>query len=188
MPHWELLLIPLIALGVWILSTIFRSVEDEREKNRPRRSGEQGNRPRPTASRRPVTDLDRFLEDARRRREGPPRRAPEPRPAPRVERPVSRPVPTLEALPAAVPTPRSVPEVWRAPVPQVLPVAPPPLPLPEIPLAVPPPAGAARPARPVSPFLTQLAGLLQKKDSLRAALVLREIFDRPLCDRPRSRE
>src|SRR5947209_4681140 len=61
--HWEILIIPLIAVGVWLLGTIFRGVEEERQKARPRRPGEGG------PMRRPVTDLDRFLEEARRRRE-----------------------------------------------------------------------------------------------------------------------
>jgi hypothetical protein len=95
---WEVLLIPIIALAVWILSSIFRSVEDEREKNKPRRTPSEGGRLRvPPPQRRPVTDLDRFLEDARRRREAaqprPPAEATAPRPEPRVERPPERPVP-----------------------------------------------------------------------------------------------
>src|SRR5262249_53877723 len=88
--HWEVLIIPLIAIGVWVLSTIFKSVEDERQKERLRRGpGSQGGGPRP---RRPVTDLDRFLEEARRRRQT----AAQPRPEPVQEvrpRPSEQPPP-----------------------------------------------------------------------------------------------
>src|SRR5579872_5684220 len=96
--HWEVLIIPLIALGVWILGTIFRT-EEEKAKGRPRRPGEGGGR---SPQRRPTTELDRFLEEARRRREAaerrqqpePSARPPEPRPQvvrpPAPARPVER--------------------------------------------------------------------------------------------------
>jgi hypothetical protein len=41
-------------------------------------------------------------------------------------------------------------------------------------------------ARPKSPVLNQLAGLLRNRESLRVAFVLNEIFDRPKCKRMRS--
>src|SRR5436309_830911 len=64
--HWEIFLIPLIAMGVWLLGTIFRNAEEERARMARRPPGEGGLR---VPQRRPVTDLDRFLEEARRRRE-----------------------------------------------------------------------------------------------------------------------
>ena len=52
--RWEILIIPLIALGVWVLGTIFRGAEDERQKAlRQRRPGG----PRPP-QRRPATEAD----------------------------------------------------------------------------------------------------------------------------------
>ncbi len=68
--HWEILIIPLIALGVWLLGTLFKN-ENEVAKRGPRRPGSPAGRP---PGRRPVTDLDRFLEEARRRREAEERR------------------------------------------------------------------------------------------------------------------
>src|SRR5947209_3848958 len=85
--HWEILIIPLIALGVWILGTLFRGVEDERQRNRPRRPGEGGSRVPP---RRSGTDLERFLEESRRRREAAER-------APASEEPFFLPSPPLPA-------------------------------------------------------------------------------------------
>jgi outer membrane biosynthesis protein TonB len=113
--HWEVLIIPLIAIGVWVLSTIFKGVEDERQKERLRRGpGNQGGGPRP---RRPVTDLDRFLEEARRRRQtaAQPRLAEpvqEVRPRPSEQQPTPpppRPVPVPpRAAPARTERPRPV--------------------------------------------------------------------------------
>jgi hypothetical protein len=99
--QWEVLIVPLIALGVWILSTLFKGEEDERV--RQRRPGFDG---APGVPRRPVTDLDRFLEEARRRREtGERPREAAPRPAPPQSQPrVSRP-----ALPSASSPPRATP-------------------------------------------------------------------------------
>src|SRR5262245_43473698 len=86
---WELLLIILVPLGVWFLSTVFKG-EDDRPGNRPPREA------KPQQQRRPVSDLDRFLEEARRRREAAEQRRPQPeaRPEPRPEaRPEPRPAP-----------------------------------------------------------------------------------------------
>jgi hypothetical protein len=109
---WEILIVPLIALGVWLLGTLFRNAEEEKQKSRNRRaSGEGGARVPP---RRPVTDLDRFLEEARRRREGGDNRQPAANPfeergeAPRVESkpPAPRPAPAREQPREAAPRPR----------------------------------------------------------------------------------
>ena len=59
--NWEILIVPLIALGVWILSTVFRGAEEG--KDAPRRQGDGA----PPA--RPRSELDRFLEEARRQRD-----------------------------------------------------------------------------------------------------------------------
>ena len=116
--NWEILSILLVPLGVWILSTIFRSAEDAKDK--PRRQGDGA-----AAPSRPPSELDRFLEEARRRRdkaqrlptlEEEPRREPErlkvaavlppaspppPRPEPRKREPQSMDSPRKrEAAPA----------------------------------------------------------------------------------------
>ena len=88
--NWEILIVPLIALGVWILSTVFRGAEAEKDKARRPADGA----PPP---RRPTGELDRFLEEARRRREKA-QRIPPPEPEP------SRSLPAA-VLPATNPPP-----------------------------------------------------------------------------------
>ncbi len=186
--HWEILIIPLIALGVWIIGTLFKSEDDKAKKAMRGRGNFSGRAP----GRRPVTDLDRFLEEARRRRETedrpkpppapPPTRAPVARP-PLRERP-SRPretprpaVPALrkEEVGVTVPTRPAAPAVLAEPVPS------PPLPPLEAPT---PPATITAPPR-AAPVVQQVRALLSKPQTAGAAFVLREIFDRPLCKRRR---
>jgi hypothetical protein len=190
--HWEILIIPLIALGVWILGTLFKG-EDERNKKTGRRPGGSLGRPAPQ---RPVTDLDRFLEEARRRREAEERQRPAPPPPrPTVSRPPLRERPSR---PRAV-TPRPAPPVLRVtdeaitvpvarPV-MEMPVAETPLPVPRQAIEAPPPPPPATPAtvteRRPSPILQQVRMLLSKPQTAGTAFVLREIFDRPRCQRRR---
>ena len=66
---FEIFIIPLIALVVWILQYIFRGPE---EKKAPGRPGTRTGSTRPTANRparRQTTDLDRYLEETRKRRQ-----------------------------------------------------------------------------------------------------------------------
>ncbi len=179
--HWEILIIPLIALGVWIIGTLFKSEDEKTKKGVGRRGNASGRAP----GRRIVTDLDQFLEEARRRREPDDRRkVPQPTRAPAArpplrERPTrpqelprrSTPVVVKEEPVVALPVPRSV----APPVAQ--PVASPPAAR-EIP---PPPPPAARPA----PIAQQVRSLLSQPQTAAVAFVLREIFDRPLCKRRR---
>ena len=69
---WEVLVIPIIGVAVWIISTLIRGAEEAK-------------RAKPAARKRPqkVTDLDRFLRDVQRRREAAEREEERPR---RVER------------------------------------------------------------------------------------------------------
>jgi hypothetical protein len=190
--HWEILIIPLIALGVWILGTLFKTGEDDKMKRGVRRPGSVAGR---GPSRRPVTDLDRFLEEARRRREQEERPKPPPAPPPArasVARPPLRERPTR---PRETP-PRVAAPVIRAPeAPVALPVARPieqPAFVEPVVAATPPrdvpssstPAPATRPV-PTSPILQQVRSLLSKPQTAGTAFVLREIFDRPLCMRRR---
>lgn len=177
--HWEILIIPLIALGVWILGTLFKG-EDERNKRGARGPGGSVRR---APSRRPVTDLDRFLEESRRRREAEERERvlPVPPPRPVVSRPplrerVAKPretppriapaMPPQESPPVAVPVARPVEE----PVAQAPPLPP-----------APPTRSQDRP----SPILRHVRTLLSSPQSAGAAIVLREILDRPRCMRRR---
>src|SRR6266542_2897959 len=125
----EILIIPLIALAVWVLQYIFRGPDENKPPNRARPGqARPGNRPPP---RRPVTDLDRYLEETRRRKQQeenrpvvmaevvpePPRIEPErrrlsvpPRP------PTPRPAPRAERRPSPVPPPPAPEPVRRPPV------------------------------------------------------------------------
>jgi hypothetical protein len=198
--HWEVLIIPLIALGVWILGTLFKG-EEERAKKGVRRPGNLSGR---APTRRPVTDLDRFLEEARRRREAeekrkappPPPPPPPPRPSssrpPLSERPPrqretslrpARPTVRAEEIPMAIPVvrPAAPPVVAEVVVtaPRLQPVAE--LPPPSPPTPIPTLQRDVRPA----PIPQQVRSLLSKPQTAGAAFVLREIFDRPLCQRRR---
>lgn len=177
--HWEILIIPLIALGVWILGTLFKG-EDERNKRGARGPGGSVRRAPP---RRPVTDLDRFLEESRRRREAEERERvlPAPQPRPVVSRPPLR---ERVAKPRETP-PRTAPTMAPQESP---PVAVPVARLVEEPLAQaspPPPVSPTRSQDRPSPILRQVCALLSRPQSAGAALVLREILDRPRCLRRR---
>jgi hypothetical protein len=206
---WELILIVLVPLGVWILSNVFRG-DDDRAGNKP-----QNARPA-AASRRPVSDLDRFLEEARRRREAgerrpPPEASPPPRPEP-------RPVPPRETRPArstasasrrpvqTASTRPNRPPVLLEPVPDASSSMPSParlemvgmeparvdssLPQTHLPMAV---ALVAAPAAPrisadranTSPTLTRLTELLRGPEAAGMAFALRAVFDPPLSRRQR---
>jgi hypothetical protein len=224
---FEILLIVLIPLAVWIASSIFKT-DDERPGSRPAGAGQ-----RPPVQRRPVTDLERFLEEARRRREMADRRVQQPEP-PAPPRPVppreSRPQVTPERRPARTPPSSqsrrrpvdgpivrtSRPPVLLEPVPEgpsvVLtpqrlevprpePRRPdPPRPAPVEPVRSMPipeptpvltlltglptiPAATSRSTPP--PALAQLVELLRSPSSAGTAIVLREVFDLPLCRRRR---
>lgn len=185
--HWEILIIPLIALGVWIIGTLFKSEDDKTKKGVRGR----GNLPGRAPGRRPVTDLDRFLEEARRRREAEDR--PKPPPAPPPRGPAARP-PLRERPSRPRETPRPVVSTLRKEevvvvVPAARPTAPPPVaepvssPLPVLEMPSPPSPTSTSPRS--APALQQVRSLLSKPQTAAAAFVLREIFDRPLCKRRR---
>jgi hypothetical protein len=203
----EFVLILLVPLAVWILSSIFKSEED-----RPGARPAAGNRP--PVQRRPVTDLERFLEEARRRREmagsrQPPAPEAPPRPAPMREK---RPAPIMEQRQARVPQQPRRRQVEGPPSPrrqpvllEAVPAAPPvvALAIPEemtrvadagqraaaattvvaAEVAAPPRPGA--PLAKTSPALRHFAALLRSPQSAGTAIVLREVFDQPLCRRRR---
>jgi hypothetical protein len=173
---WKVLIIGLIPLGVWILSTIFRGIEDAREQEKQPRPA-PGERP-VKAPRRPSSELDRFLDEARRRREVSPKRRAEPEPV-------------LEALPVAKPPePPPPPRVEkRAPSPSKARETrkaepPPPVVVLPVELPPPPPAPARLPPRSQpSPALAKVVGMLRDRNAVAMAVALREILDRPLSQR-----
>src|SRR5579871_1165062 len=192
MQHWEILIVPLIALGLWVLSTIFKGSEDDRAKKGQRRPGTPSGR---SPARRPVTDLDRFLEEARRRREAEERPQPPPppprppvarpplrdRPTPLRRQPPSRPTPTLRNDEGLVTVPVARP-IERPSTAEPIVVAPAATEAP--PAASPPTVTSARETR-SSPIIKQVRALLSRPQTIGAAFVLHEILDRPLCKRRR---
>lgn len=128
---WPWIIFMIVGVGVWILVSVFRKAEEERQRNLPRPAARDPNR---GPGQRPMTDLDRFLEEARRRRDQgqrppqkveipaalPVNRAPrpprEPRRQPTAQRPPERRsdyVPTVrrsasERRPETVPTPAAL--------------------------------------------------------------------------------
>ena len=62
MEDWIWIIFVVLGFGIWLVVTVFRKAEEERQRN------QQQQRPRPNRGGRPTTDLDRFLEEARRRR------------------------------------------------------------------------------------------------------------------------
>jgi hypothetical protein len=182
--QWELLIIPLIAVGVWILGTLFKTGEEDSTKKGARPASKGSGR---TPGRRPVTDLDRFLEEARRRREAEEKRKvpAEPPPQPTISRPPlsdrpsrprervrpAPPVLRVEEVPVAIPVARlaSEPAAPRVqPSNEPAPIAP----------------TTTRDTRP-SPIAQQVRSLLSQPRTAGTAFVLREIFDRPRCMRRR---
>jgi len=204
--NWEVLIVPLIALAVWILSTIFRSVEEQRQANRP----EPGGPPR-----RPMTELERFLDEARRRRgatenpevsqasAGPAIEAPLPAiPLAMPVRPEERPStegllrkerkPRPRQMPVASPPPRRSEEPIVAPPAMRMPEPSPPATVTPAPPVVRPgkepaaPAGV-RPGARLSPLVARLKGSLKDRESLRVAFLLGEVLGPPLCQRQARR-
>src|SRR5581483_6566445 len=100
----------LVAIIMWILSSLFSTKEEERPtaQSGPRRAM---SRPRSSAS-----DIERFLEEMNRRRREPPQTAPPlPKSPPQPRRPRPARVETV-VLPAPVPAPKRQPSRRRAAV------------------------------------------------------------------------
>jgi hypothetical protein len=209
MMRWEVFIIPLIALGVWILGTIFRNAEEERQKLGARRQPGGGRGP----TRRPATDLERFLEDARRtrkqleKRTQPEKQPPASRPPrPRRETPAPRPREVVIAVPVAEPLPqpsRARPAEMEPMPAAVFPQAPPVTAAPVRVVAeaviVPSPSATTRVAEVAVAAAVPVAGrnraaptsraqvidLLRNPSTRAAALVLHEVLGPPLCRRIR---
>lgn len=164
---WEILIIPLIAFGVWLLGTIFRGAEEN-----PRQARARNERDGEGRTRRSAADLDRFLQDARRRREER-QNSETPEVKPVEPEPVARPAPPPPVRRAnprrqaprqrpAQPVPVAIPEPPRRVVADSPPPAPTPRPVvllelaPESASPPPPPPPKAEPAVAAIPLLSPL--------------------------------
>ena len=176
MQRWEVILVPLIAMIVAVLASIFRGAEEAKRRNNQRRGA--GSEPRRERPRTDSNGIDQFLEEIRRRQaarqESSRSRQREPREelsAPVVieERGSSR-----EEAVVIVPVP-SVPIAPTVDVPlaRPAPIAPPVV---TIPQQEHPDVAAAR---------TQLLAMLKSKHGLRTAFLIREVLDQPICRRRR---
>jgi hypothetical protein len=198
---WRIVLIPLIPLAVWIIATIFRSLDESKDKKRTEQDDQPGGdgdslRPRPQRN-----DLDQLVQEERQRRTVarapralPPRQEPPPLALPvQEETPVLKPAPVspLASRSEGPPRPREQPRpasTQPAPVPVVRPVSQAPTSVPQPAPAAPftPPVAQRLPAPPVSPVMARVFALLRERTSLQSAFLLREILDRPKCQRGRG--
>jgi len=208
---WVKWLIPLVVIFVVIVSNLARIAQEEKKKS-SRRPGPGNSPPRPQ---RPQNEAERFLEEInRRRREAGEQRKPPvvKRAAAGPARVARRETPSAgEAMAAVVPVTSRVPRPVRA-VEMPMPLARQPSPRPVEPerrqpapvveevvvatvvpvLTAPGDVSAGAPAaviavKPHTPTATLLRQLLRNPQSVKAAFVLREVLDRPLCRRsPRA--
>jgi hypothetical protein len=192
--HWEWV-VPVIAVVLWILSSVIRAPE-EPPRNLPRRRLPDG---RPAGEpARPSSEVERFLEEINRlrkraseeqktaeareeepRAEPPPRPRPEPPPTPRR---IPRRPPTVVAPPRRVvvetpPTPVAPPPSVALPVVEGLEI-----------IGVASPLSAAKPAQrlaapAVAPAVAQLRALLTSPQNLQTAVLLQEVLGQPRCRR-----
>jgi hypothetical protein len=163
---WEFIIVPIIAVAVWIIGTLLRGAEQPPARNgAPPRKGER------------VTDLDRFLREVHRRRqgaegaEGPARAERRREPVPRA----AEPAPRQQAIPVALPVDEVV--VVPEPAPALRTIEAPPLP--QV------PSDRSARSRPPRPESAALGGLLRSRDGLRTAVVLQEVLGPPLSRRRR---
>ncbi len=163
----EFIIILLLAVGLFVLQYIFRGVEENKQQQKPR--GPNAPRTNPQRSRRQTNDMDRFLEETRKRQQeenkpaesptldraeqvererrgqtGKPK--PQPRPAPRP--PDRRPPPRRGPGP---PVRREAPPVLLEVVPDTPPTRSIPAPTPTVVQRTPPPPPAPPPVPTVQP-------------------------------------
>jgi len=177
---WEILIIPIIGVGVWIISTLLRGEEDAKKKN-----GQRGQRKPEKA-----TDLDRFLREVQRRRQEAERQPQRPQPEERREERSASPreepitVVVAEAQPVVVeavpPTPVLVAEPIVTPSQLTVHAAPP---LPPTQTRPTDHLAGDLPGRPQSRALTGLLELLRSRDGLRMAMILQEVLGPPVARR-----
>ena len=178
--------VPLIAIVVAVLASVFRGAEEaKRRANQRERGSGDPRRERPQSE---ASGIDQFLEEIRRRqaaRQGsspssqvetqrPRESPPAPPPVVRIEPPPRRRERPVVAVPVDAP---NIPTLVLAEIPIT-----PPAPLPPPP---PPAAGVVpkREAAATTAVRAQLAAMLKSKTGLQAALIMREIFEGPLYRR-----
>jgi hypothetical protein len=173
---WEILIIPIIGVGVWIISTLLRG---EEEAKKP---GEPGGQRKPQK----VTDLDRFLREVQRRRKADER---EPEPSQQVEPRREEPVPVVlveapvvvaEVVPP-VPIARPIPQAQPLPVVVAQPL--PSLAAQPLPSLAAQPIPETLPRRTETPALIGVRELLRSRDGLRKAMILSEVLGPPVSRR-----
>jgi len=169
---WEFIIVPIIAVAVWIIGTLIRGAEKAQGPNgAPPRRGER------------VTDLDRFLREIHRRRQAEERTEEPPQRAERRREPEPPPVrraPPREEIPVVLPVQEVIAAEPVAPAPALRVLEAPPLP------AVPfdrSPRPQQRRAEPAA--LVTLKALLRSPEGLRTAMILREVLGPPLSRRRR---
>ncbi len=208
MEKWITFIIPLIALVVWIVANLVRVPNQPPNQARRPQPRPRPSLPEQSPQEKPISDLDRFLQEVQRRREQSEsqqtarRAAPPPLPAAVVPAPprlCPPPLPRVMLAPAA-PAP-ALQASGLSPLPQVRP----PRPAETRPLTKEENAERQAAARvqeaaageqlqlaayaqvrrkPSRGLVSgQLAEMLRNRRSLRAAFVLREILDQPLCRR-----
>ncbi len=165
---WEILIVPIIGVAVWIISTVIRSAEQGKgPEGAPRRRPEQ------------VTDLDRFLREVNRRRQA---RQREEEPAASAEsgreppRETAPPTQTPEAIPVVLPVVEEVVVAQPAPTLRVH-QAPP---IVEIATEK---SVSSLPEQRESASLASLRKLLRSPDGMRTAMMLQEVFGSPVSRR-----
>jgi hypothetical protein len=179
---WEILIIPIIGVGVWIISTLLRGEENAKKPG----AGPRGQRKSDKA-----TDLDRFLREVQRRRQTAEQKQETPQPVEdsrEEEEPTSppreEPVPVVVVEEAVV-----VPQVF-APAPLLVakPIVTSPQltvheapSLPQLQPTVAPSPGLPR--APESPALVGVRELLRSRDGLRKAMILSVVLGAPVSRR-----
>jgi hypothetical protein len=207
MNNWTIWLILLIPVAVSILSLLFRPTKEEPRRGPRMRPHVQEGGETPRTARRSVSEIDQFLEEInRRRREAAERRRGSepvvPVPVPEVK-PVPPP-PRLRPLPPPVSKPRRtekprqvtpvrvrerIPEAERVVIAETAAPTFPEVPGPVVPAPIPAPQPFANIMlrRPPSRALLQILPLLNSPQSLRSAILLREILDGPVARRSHRR-
>jgi hypothetical protein len=193
--HWDnIWIVPLIALVLWILSSLIRNTE-EQARDRPDRPRP----PRPDEPPRLPTEVDKFLQEINRMRR---QQAEERRTEPRAEPPP----PPVESIPEVVPVEQTAPDFERRrppvvvaevprpervrprpvvrvrrPEPRPAPAAPPRAVPVAVPMPPPAPPEVQIHAPRVSAAVPQVFAMLRSPQNVQAAILLQEVLGPPRC-------
>jgi len=117
---WEIWIIPIIAVAVWILSSLFRNPEQNERAGQRNRQSDQDREARRSRSGSGGTDLDKFLQEIQRRRSSSSQQEQRSSPSPQAqpERPTEqRSSPLQTDVPRRAASERRPPTVQRVEVP-----------------------------------------------------------------------